>query len=83
MRTFQFQTIGAAIIFTLLGMGIIGVLVVLPVAFIQWSWNQFVPPFSVLPPIEIWQAVLLYAAAAAILYISGIVRVEIETGSVD
>ncbi|MBY0358085.1 MAG: hypothetical protein K2W82_08800 [Candidatus Obscuribacterales bacterium] len=83
MRTFQFQTLGAAILFTVLGMGIIGVLVVLPVTFIQWSWNYFVPPFSVLPPINIWQAMLLYAAAAAMLYISGIVRVEIETGTVD
>lgn len=60
-------------------MGLIGLLVVLPVACIQWTWNQFVPNYSVLPPINVWQAVLLYLAVATALFLSGFVQVELDT----
>jgi hypothetical protein len=79
VKTFHFSPFGAAAIFTILAMGLIGVLIVLPVACIQWSWNQFVPVHSILPPINVWQAVLLYLALATTLFLSGIVQVELDT----
>lgn len=79
MKTFHVNPFGAAAIFTLLAMGVIGLLVVLPVTFIQWTWNQFVPNNSYLPPINVWQAVLLYLASLTALFLSGVVQVELDT----
>lgn len=78
MKTFPVNPFGAAAIFTILAMGLIGLVVVLPVAFIHWSWNQFIPSNSVLPPISVWQAVLLYLAFATAFFLSGIVQIEVE-----
>lgn len=83
MRTFQFQTWGAAIIFTILCMGLIGLAVVLPVVCIQWTWNKFAPGLVLLPPINVWQAMLLYLAATIVLYLTGILQIEIETEATD
>jgi hypothetical protein len=79
VKTFQFNSFGAAALFTVLAMGVIGVLVVLPIASIQWTWNEFVPGNSVLPSIDVWQAILLYLAAATALFLSGIIQIEIDT----
>lgn len=79
MKFFQIQPLGLAILMTVLAMGAFGLAVVLPVAFIQWTWNAFVPVHSVLPAIGVWQAVLLYLAATTMLFISGIIRVEVES----
>lgn len=81
MKTFHFSPFGAAAIFTVLAMGLIGLLVVLPIACIQWTWNQVVSNCSILPTINVWQAVLLYLAATTILFLSGLVQVELDTRS--
>lgn len=78
MKTFPFNPFGAAAIFTVLAMGLIGVLVVFPVACIHWTWNHFVPNYSVLPPINVWQAILLYLAVATVLFLSGFIQVELD-----
>ena len=79
MKTFHFNPFGAAAIFTVLAMGAIGLLIVFPVACIQVTWNTFIPNHSVLPPINVWQAILLYLAVATGLFLTGIVQVELET----
>lgn len=83
MKTFPVNPFGAAAIFTVLAMGLIGLLLVLPVTLIYWSWNQFVPAYSILPPIEIWQAGLLYLASATLLFLSGIIQIEVEESRAD
>ncbi len=83
MKTFHFNPFGAAAIFTVLAMGVIGVFVVFPVAGILWTWNHFVPSFSVLPSINVWQAILLYLALATALFLSGIVQVEFDAERLD
>ena len=78
MKPFHINPLGAAAIFTILGMGLIGALVVLPVACIHWIWNAFQSNYSVLPPIDVWQAVLIYLAMATVLFLSGVVQIEVE-----
>lgn len=78
MRVFQVPPFFAAILLSALCMGLIGVFVVLPVACIQWTWNSLVAGVSALPHINVWQACLLYLALAAIVYLSGVVQIEIE-----
>ncbi|MBX9686905.1 MAG: hypothetical protein K2X27_09400 [Candidatus Obscuribacterales bacterium] len=83
MKTFHFNPFGAAAIFTVLAMGVIGLIVALPIACIHWTWNHTVPRMSILPPINVWQAVLLYLAAATALFLSGIVQVEVDAESLE
>lgn len=78
MKPFQINPLGAAAIFTILGMGLIGALVILPIACIHWTWNEVLSNYSVLPPISVWQAVLLYLAVATVLFLSGVVQIEVE-----
>lgn len=79
----QVPTLGAAVVFTLLGMGVLGLFVVLPVACIQWTWNSVMTSCGVLPVINVWQAVLLYLALATFVYLTGIVRIEFEAENLD
>lgn len=64
--------------FTILAMGLIGLGAVLPICCIQWLWNLLAPQTEFLPAIEFWQALMLYLAGAAVLYLSGLVEVKIE-----
>lgn len=72
----EVPTVGAAIVFTLLCMGVVGMFVLLPIACIQWTWNSVITSLHELPLINVWQATLLYMAAGTILYLTGILRVE-------
>lgn len=83
MKTFPANPFGAAAVFTVLGMGAIGLIVVLPVACIQWTWNEVLINYSILPPINVWQAVLLYSAMATLLFLSGVVQIEIEPDRIE
>jgi hypothetical protein len=83
MGPFYISPIGAAVIFAILAMGILGMFVLLPIACIQITWNSFITQIPVLPPINAWQATLLYLAGATLLYLSGIVQIEIETERID
>ena len=78
MKIYQVPPFTAAIFLSALCMGIVGLFIVLPIACIQWTWNYFVAGFSVLPHINIWQACLLYVAGAIVLYLSGLVRIDIK-----
>lgn len=83
MKIYQVPPIVAAIFFSALSMGAVGVFVVIPIAFIQWTWNCVVVGISSAPHISVWQALLLYLAGATVLYLSGIVQIKIETTNVD
>ena len=81
MKIFHLNIWGAAIIFALLVMGLLGLLVVLPIVCIQWVWNAFVSNVAPLPSINIWQAGLLYLAFGTLFYLLGFVQIEFETSS--
>jgi len=83
MRTFYIHPLAAAIILSVLSMGLIGVLVVLPVLVINWAWNVTVAQYTVLPEIGIWQSALLYFALGSLVYLSGAVKIEFNAESVD
>ena len=83
MKIYQIPPFFAAILLSLLSMGIVGVLVVLPIACIQWTWNFIIVGVSTAPHINIWQATLLYLAGATLLYLVGIVQIKIETTKAD
>lgn len=83
MRTFHVHPFGAAIILSVLMMGILGAFVVIPIACINWTWNSVSAYISVVPEINAWQAGLLYLAGACIIYLFGIVQIEFKTGTLD
>jgi len=64
-------------------MGAIGMFIIFPVVCINWSWNSVVAHYTVLPPIHIWQACLLYTAAACMAHLMGWVQIEFKTEPVD
>lgn len=81
MKIYQFSPLGAAIIFSVLCLGVLGLVVVLPIACIAWTWNAIVPNLSTLPAINMWQAGLLYLACATVFYLIGFIQVDFEAGS--
>ena len=78
MRTFHFHPLGAAIFLSILVMGVIGFLVVLPIACINLGWNAFVPGLVKLPAICPWQASLLYLAGVSVAFLLGLVHIEFK-----
>lgn len=78
MRTFQMPPFAAAIIFSVLVMGAIGLFIVVPIVGIFLSWNLLIAHNLALPHIQLWQAGLLYIAMACIAYLSGWVQIEVK-----
>jgi hypothetical protein len=76
MRT-NLPPVTTAIMFTLVGLGLFGCFVLIPIALIESLWNNVVTQ-TALPTINVWQASLLYIAGALVLYLTGFVRIEIE-----
>lgn len=86
MRPLPIHPLGAAILLTGLAMGVLGFVVLLPIAFIQWAWNSVSaahPAAIVIPPINVWQAALLYLAAGTALYLTGWVQIDISMDTAD
>lgn len=83
MKIYQVPPLVAAILLSALCMGVVGLFVVVPIACIQWTWNSLVVSYSSLPQINVWQASLLYLAVANILYLSGIVQINVEAHKAD
>lgn len=83
MKVYQFHPLAAAILFTILIMGVFGLVVVVPIAFINWTWNALITNVSALPHIDVWQAGLLYVALAILLYLMGFVQIEVEANKLD
>jgi hypothetical protein len=86
MRPLPIHPLGAAIMLTVLAMGVLGFAVVLPIAFIQWAWNWVSAVHLaalVIPPINVWQAALLYLAGGTALYLTGWVQIDISMDSAD
>lgn len=93
MRPLPIHPLGAAIIFALLAMGLLGVVVVLPIACIQFTWNSlslaadwlsqsYHSSFSI-PQINGFQAALLYLAFGLGLYLTGWVQIDISLDNAD
>ncbi len=83
MKIFQVNSFGAAVIFTFLLMGVLGLFVLMPVALIQWTCNSVALGLSVMPAINMWQASLLYIACALLLYIIGVVEIDVGVDRVE
>jgi hypothetical protein len=83
MHSFHINSFGAAILLSALFMGLLGALVVAPIACIEFMWNSFATHFCALPAINPWQAILLYLAVACIVYLMGWVQIEIKTSTVE
>lgn len=79
----QIPPIGAAVVLTVLCMGVVGMFVLVPIACIQWMWNSIMNSWRFLPLINVWQAALLYVMLATILYLTGLVRVEFEAENLE
>jgi hypothetical protein len=83
MKVFQIHPLVAGILFAALGMGFVGLLVVLPLICIQWTWNVVISALATVPQINIWQAILLYLALATTLFLTGLVRIDFEASELD
>jgi hypothetical protein len=83
MKVFQIPPVVAVLFFSAFCLAALSLLVVLPVALIQWFWNNLLVVHSTLPPIAVWQAGLLYVAGATLMYILGFVRIEFEAQKID
>lgn len=83
MHSFHVNSFGAAVLLSALFMGLFGVLVIAPIACIEFSWNFLATHIWTLPIINPWQALLLYLAMACIIYILGWVQIEIKTGTAE
>ncbi len=84
MYSFHLNSFGAAVLLSALLMGALGVFVIAPIACIEFGWNFLAKHlvFS-MPLISPWQALLVYLAFAATIYLMGWVRIEIKTGSLE
>lgn len=85
MRPLPIHPLGAAIFLAILVMGALGLAVLVPIACIQWAWNSVSAAHMVesLPPINVWQAALLYLAAGTALYLTGWVQIDISMDTAD
>jgi hypothetical protein len=83
MHSFHVNSFGAAVLLSTLFMGVLGVLVIAPIACIEFMWNFFATHVCAVPVINPWQAMLLYMAVACIIYLMGWVQIEIKTGTVE
>ncbi|MBX9692684.1 MAG: hypothetical protein K2Z81_09895 [Cyanobacteria bacterium] len=78
MQSFEFGPVAATVILTVVIFGAFGLVVLFPVVLLQWGWNVAIAPWAALPLIELWQAALLYVAAALMIYLAGLVKIEIK-----
>ena len=83
MKTYQVHPVTAAVFLSVMFMGLVAFLVMLPIACIEWMWNTLVTQFTPLPAINSWQACLLYLAGATIAYLTGFIRIEAEIDTVE
>src|SRR5580704_6462267 len=83
MQSFHINSFSAAVILATLFMGILGAFVLIPIGCIQWMWNSLAPQLFALPIINAWQAVLLYVAGVCLLYLLGLVQIEIKSEPFD
>lgn len=83
LMKFEIPPFGAAVIFTVLVMGGLGMFVLIPIACIQWTWNALITQVPTVPIINVWQASLLYLAFALALYLTGWVNIEFTTENFD
>ncbi len=81
MYSFQVNSFGAAVVLSALFMGLLGVVVIAPTAFIEFTWNCAARYLADMPLINPWQALLVYLACAAVIYLCGWIRIEVKTGS--
>ncbi len=83
MHSFHVNSFGAAILMSALFMGLLGILVIAPIACIEFMWNCLATHLCAMPAINPWQAMLLYLAVACLVYLCGWVQIEIKTGTVE
>ncbi len=83
MHSFHVNSFGAAVVLSTLFMGVLGILVIAPIACIEYTWNYLASHVWSIPIINPWQAMLMYLAVACIVYLLGWVQIEIRTGTAD
>ncbi len=79
MRASFSQSMTAAIIFTVVVTGLLGLFLFLPIICINWAWDSVVTAILPVPSIAIWQACLLYMALITAAYLLGLLQVEFKT----
>lgn len=78
MKFYPINPFFAAVMMSVLCMGMLGLFVVVPVACIQLTWNFFAGPLAHVPQISVLQACLLYLAFGTALYLLGFIQIDIE-----
>jgi hypothetical protein len=66
------------ILIALAVVAVLGLVVLLPVFAIQAIWNAGSSYSGLAPQINVWQAALLYSATVLLIYLSGLVKIEVR-----
>ena len=83
MRTYKLDPLTAVIVVFLIVGGALALFVGLPIVGINWAWNACLSGHLNVPTIVWWQAGLLYAALACIIYLSVPIHIEFKTENSD
>lgn len=62
----------------LAAIAVLGVAFVVPCFIIQMLWNAGSSMVDFVPEIALWQAALLYTAGVLLIYLSGLVKIEVR-----
>lgn len=57
---------------------IAAIVILLPISLIQLMWNLTFSGVETVPSIALWQAGLLYVAGLLVIYLCGLVKIEIK-----
>lgn len=66
------------ILIAVAAVAVLGVVVLVPCFAIQMVWNAGSSMAGFLPEITLWQAGLLYTATVLLIYLSGLVKIEVR-----
>lgn len=78
MKSFEFGPVTVLVFLTLVFMAGFALLFLAPIACIQLAWNAAAGWSGLIPAINAWQALLLYIATALVLYLVGLVKIDVK-----
>ena len=83
MRIYNLDPFSASILLLLAALAVGTLLVWFPLMGISWLWNVCVSGIFDFPHIGLWQSGLLYVALVCIIYLSGIIQIEVKTETIN
>jgi hypothetical protein len=83
MRSYNLDPFSASILICLVALAALACFVWAPLMGISWVWNVCVAGTFNFPHIGLWQSALLYVALVCIIYLSGIIQIEVKSETIN